>query len=331
MGDSALRAGLLAGLRGSGAQLHITLEGQSEDYLAGISIREDDIYYRSRSAWIDVCARVSRPVYVVNAGEINPAKGGRFPHRDRIAEMRSVLKRRGIVIAAGVGLKDPSVASSVSFGRAFREAAVMTWRDRDSRAEAGFGGVAPDWAFALGSASPAWSGYAERRLLALTLRFDRELPSPAWFDRVRSFAAASRLQIVTVAQVARDAPRAVALAERLDGEYLVAPSTRHDEVDQHVRSVYASSVAVVSDRAHALIMAATEGAYPVGSAVDPQKIDRLLRAVGLEQLTGTHDGIENRLERLPSVHSTLALPVSGARLRLRELTSRLRNAIADSA
>jgi hypothetical protein len=234
-----------------------------------------------------------------------------------------VIDRGGVVIAAGVGLKDPALAATVQFDRALREASVMSWRDHASRDAAGFGDVAPDWAFTLGSESSTWSGREARRFVAVTLRFDRPWPEERWFNAVRALASRHDATIVTVAQVARDAPLAVRLAEALGGIYLVARSTCHDDLDTHVRSVYAQSLAVVSDRAHALIMGATEGAYPLGTAADPQKIKRLLDTAGVGALTGHHDGFAERAAGVEAQLPGLPAAIGQARGQLSDLTARI--------
>ncbi|WP_242497612.1 polysaccharide pyruvyl transferase family protein [Microbacterium protaetiae] len=327
LGDSALRAGLLQALRGEGNRLHVYLDGQSSDYLSGIPLETRDILYTSRQAWLQASREVNRPVYVINAGEINPQPGVSFPGGKRIAEMRGVVNRGGIVVAAGLGLKDPTVAPKVVFDPKLREAAVMSWRDHGSRQGAGFGDVAPDWAFSLGPDPSAWPGKDSRRLIAVTLRFDRPWPGERWLAAVRTLAARTATRVVTIAQVARDAPRAVRLAGELQGEYLVAPTTRHDHLDAHVRAVYSRSLAVVSDRAHALIMGATEGAYPVGTAADPQKIRRLLDTVGIGALTGHHDGLAERAQNLELEVAGLESAIEAARRDLGLLTQRLNSAI----
>jgi polysaccharide pyruvyl transferase WcaK-like protein len=327
LGDSALRVGLLEALRSDSTRLHVHLEGQSSDYLTGVPLSRGDAFYPMRRPWLDATAKTANPVFVFNAGEINPQPDLLFPNPRRAAELSAVVERGGMVIAAGIGLKDPSVAARVVFEPALRHAAVVSWRDQASRDAAGFGDVAPDWAFALGSRTSNWAGADARPLIAVTLRFDRPWPEDRWFDAVRTLAARSNKQIVTVAQVARDAPLAVRLAEKLGGEYLVARSTRHDHLDAHVRSVYGSSVAVVSDRAHALIMGATEGAYPIGTAADPQKIKRLLDTAGVGALTGYHDGLADRAAELESVLPGLAEAITADRLALRALTARIHAAM----
>ncbi|MEW1835803.1 hypothetical protein [Microbacterium sp. NPDC079995] len=328
MGDSALRAGLLEALRESTVRMHVFLDGQTSDYVAGLPLNTSARFYSSRRLWLAEAMKVERPVYLVNAGEINPRRDLPFPHPARAAELHRVLERDGMIIAAGLGLKDPSIANDITFDHALRNAAVMSWRDRGSQEAAGFGGSAPDWAFSLGPDPRDWLGTTDRDAIAVTLRFDRPWPDSTWLRGVRAFADSARARVVTLAQVARDAPRAVALAEALGGEYSVPPSMQHDALDRHVRSIYRQSVAVVSDRAHALIMGATEGAYPIGSASDPQKIIRILNIAGVGALTGDHASFQDRAEMLHSVLPTLKEAMDSARAEVHALGSAVRRAIS---
>ncbi|MFT4214404.1 MAG: hypothetical protein QM622_06465 [Microbacterium sp.] len=165
----------------------------------------------------------------------------------------------------------------------------------------------------------------------MTMRFDRPWPGDDWASAVRALARETDARIVTLAQVARDAPRAVRLADALGGEYLAPPSMRHDDLDAHTRSVYQRSLAVVSDRAHGLIIGATEGAYPMGSGSDPQKISRLLAAVGLDGLVGHYDQFAEFAARFADHRPSLGPAVLAARARIAELTSRIHAVIDDVA
>jgi hypothetical protein len=283
--------------------------------------------YSARRAWLEASRKSRGAVFAVNAGEIDPIPTLPYPNPKRVAEARGVLGRGGVVIAAGLGFKDVDSAPRVAFDAVLRDAAVVSWRDAPTRDAAGFGGVAPDWGFALGSDPRTWAAPGDRQFLAVTLRFDRPWPDDRWLGMVRALGARTSTSIVTVAQVARDAPRAVRLAEALGGEYVVAASTRHDDVDANVRSVYSRSLAVVSDRAHALIIGATEGAYPVGSAANPQKVRRLLDVVGLGELTGDHNGLADRAESLVALLPGLAEGVESGRRDLAALTGRIREAM----
>ncbi|WP_242086123.1 hypothetical protein [Microbacterium lacticum] len=322
LGDSALRVAYLAALRGAGRHVHVYLGGATSDYTAGFVAASDLTLYDGRLEWADAEAAATRPVHAFNAGEINPRVGG-FPVARRAAECARVLDEGGALIFAGIGIKDVDNLRGVVFDPVMRSASVMSWRDQGSRDGAGFGDYAPDWAYSEGSPVDEWAPADQRPLLAVTLRFDRAWPGAAWISSVRRFAAATGSRIVTVAQVSRDAPRAVRLAEALGGEYLTPPSMRHDDLDVYVRAVYRKSLAVISDRAHGLIIGATEGAYPIGSGSDPQKIARLLTAVGLGSLVGRYDEFEEFAARFEAHLPGLAPAISGARADVADLTARI--------
>lgn len=326
LGDSALRVAYLGALRAPGRHVHVYLGEASSDFAAGFSGGADVTFYSQRSEWAGVEEAVARPVHAFNAGEINP-RAGVFPNPRRAGECARVLDAGGALIFAGIGIKNVEALDGVSFDPVMREASVMSWRDQGSRDGAGFGDFAPDWAYSEGTPVDDWSPAADRHLLAVTLRFDRAWPGEKWLASVRSFAAATQTRIVTVAQVARDAPRAVRLAEALGGEYVTPPSMRHDALDEYVRAVYRQSLAVISDRAHGLIIGATEGAYPIGSGSDPHKISRLLTAVGLGGLVGRYDEFDEFATRFEAHVPSLAPAVNAARADVADLTARIHAAM----
>lgn len=326
LGDSALRAAYLEAVRGEGCRFHVFLGHPTADYVSGLPLRPADQVYFDRTSWLAASSAARHPVHLFNAGEINPLRGA-FPYSDRSAELQRAVDAGGAVVVAGIGLRNPRSASSIKFHQVFRDALVVSWRDQPSRDAVGFGEVAPDWAFSLGADTSDWAGRDARPFLAVTLRFDRAWPESSWIEAVQRFAADTSTRIVTVAQVARDAPRAVQLAEALGGEYLVAPSTSHADLDSHVRAVYGQSLAVVSDRAHGLVMGATEGAYPLGSSADPEKISRMLRVVGLDELTGHYDQFGELAQQFESRLPGLAPAIDAARVTTSRLGRRIRAAM----
>jgi hypothetical protein len=323
LGDSALRAAYMSAVKSPSARLHVFLGEPTADYVSGLPLTVEDQVYQKRSRWVAKQDSLRNPVRVLNAGEINPSRGV-FPSTQESLEIRRLLNAGGVLIAAGIGLKDPQAARTIQFDQVLRDASIMSWRDEPSRDAAGFGEVVPDWAFALGSPTDDWARPASRPLLSVTMRFDRAWPDQPWFDAVRRLAAHTSTRIVTVAQVARDAPRAVRLAEALDGEYLVAPSTRHADLAEHVRGIFRQSIAVVSDRAHGLIIGATEGAYPVGSGEDPQKICRLLMTAGVGSLVGRYDELPGFVARFADELPGLAAAIDSARDAVSDITRRIR-------
>ncbi|GAA1812858.1 hypothetical protein [Nesterenkonia flava] len=328
LGDSALRAAYFEAAQGEGRRFHVHFEGQTTDYLTGIPLKPEHLVYNDRAEWIAASNSCRRAVMLFNAGEINPGRA--YPPRHTAIQLRNIVERDGLVLFAGTGMKDPSKVNGEAFHPVLRNAPVASWRDALSRDAAGFGTVAPDWAYALGTPTAEWASVNARPLLAVSLRFDRPLPDQTWIEAVRSLAEQTSTRIVTLAQVARDAPRAVRLAEMLGGEYLTPPSMKHADLDSHARSVYGEALAVISDRAHGLIIGASEGAYPIGSASNPQKIKRLLAAAGLGDLVGHYQELPEFAAQLEHRLSGFAPAIDTARAEIADLTGRI-NAAMDAA
>ena len=327
LGDSALRAAYFLAAQGQGRRFHVHFEGQTSDYVSGLPLSSDHVVYNDRSEWVEASKRSSGSVLLFNAGEINPQRA--YPPRHMAVQMRHIVKRGGIVIIAGAGVKDPAAMQDVVLHPIFKQAALASWRDRPTRDVMGFGTVAPDWAFSLGADTASWAAPKDRPLMPVSLRFDRPLPTEEWFAAVKDLARRTGSRIVTVAQVARDAPRSVQLAELLDGEYLIPPSMSHADLDRYVREVYAQSLAVISDRAHGLIIGASEGAYPLGTAANPQKIKRLLDAAGVGALTGQYDEFASLGAQLPEKWPELSPAINTARQQLAALAKRINTAMDD--
>lgn len=327
LGDSALRAGFLLAARGEGRRFHVLLENKTSDYVSGLPLQPEDRVYTKASKWGAASRAAERPVHLFEAGEINP-RAGTYPKRSRVAGLQQAVNAGGAVIVAGIGIRSPQVAAeAVTFHQVLQDAAIVSWRDQPSRDAAGFGDVAPDWAYSMGTPTSQWAPESERPLLPITLRYDRPWPEATWFDAVRALAGQTSTEIVTVAQVARDAPRAVRVAEELGGKYLVAASTSHRDLDDHVRDVYRRSLAVISDRAHGLIIGASEGAYPLGSAADPEKIKRLLDSAGLGELTGRYDELAQLGPQVVDRRSSLVSGIDTARATLTDLQERIHKAM----
>ncbi|MEU4365348.1 hypothetical protein [Promicromonospora sp. NPDC023987] len=328
LGDSALRAGFLLAARGEGRRFHVLLEGKTSDYVSGLPLKPEDRVYTKASKWGAASRAAVRPVHLFEAGEINPRPGATYPKRGRVAGLQQAVAAGGAVIVAGIGIRSPQVAAeTVTFHEVLRDAAIVSWRDQPSRDGAGFGDVAPDWAYSMGTPTSQWAPESERPLLPITMRFGRPWPEASWFDAIRALAEQTSTEIVTVAQVARDAPRAVRIAEELGGKYLVAASTSHHDLDVHVRDVYSRSLAVISDRAHGLIIGATEGAYPLGSAANPEKIKRLLESAGLGELTGPYDEFAQLAPQVVEHRANLAPAIDTSRATLTDLRERIHKAM----
>jgi len=327
LGDSVLRAGLFRALQGRNRAFHVYVRDhrgmdQSSDYMAGLNLGPNALLHETRSSWLAEGSRTRKAVHVFNAGEINPQQR-LYPASSRTRELEAVRSQGGAIIVAGVGLKNPDQVSNLRFSPEFQTADIMSWRDYGSRDAAGFGEVNPDWAFLLGAGTDSWNPTGNRPYLTVTLRFDRPYPDRDWLLGVRNIAEQLGASLVTVAQVARDAPRAVRLANDLNAKYLGASSFNHSALQEHIRDVFSQSLAVISDRAHGLIIGATEGAFPIGSGSDPQKIKRLMETVGLGDLVGSYTEINKFGKALPAYLNILAPAVDSARDKLNRLAVRM--------
>lgn len=323
LGDSALRAAYFEATQGDERRFHVQLgKPRTTDYLSGLPLRPQDNLYSKDASWVRASENTSKAVLLYYTGEFS-SQWTTYPPERTTKQLQRVLGNGGIVIVAGSGLKDPSAVDESYFHPVLREASLVSWRDGPSRDAAGFGDVAPDWAYSLGAPTSQWTSADARPLLAVTMRYDRAWPDDDWVQAVRDLSARTSTRIVTFAQVARDAPRAVRLAERLEGEYLIPPSMRHADLDVHARQIYGQSLAVISDRAHGLIIGATEGACPIGSAANSQKIERLLAPAGLDELVGHYDQLPEFGERLESQLPAVAPAIDTARAELSDLALRI--------
>jgi polysaccharide pyruvyl transferase WcaK-like protein len=281
LGDSVLRRPYLAALRGGG-QLHV-LNTDGPDYSSALGILSADIVYTSRRRWFTAAARevfMRRGVFALNAGEIVTGSG-----YARRASWQYVLATiaavgNGKVIGAGIGLRAPSEKAPALLRAITRRASLLSWRDAESQDSAQVGEVNPDWAFMTGS--DVRPGLVQRRsIVCIALRGDRPPPSREWITALYEWARTSGYELKVIVQVRRDATLAAQLASNLGCELVDWPDhCDHAAQERVVREVYARSVAVMSDRIHALILGLTEGASPIGvSTTSTEKSRRIFAAI----------------------------------------------------
>ncbi|MGB3769701.1 MAG: polysaccharide pyruvyl transferase family protein, partial [Rhodococcus sp. (in: high G+C Gram-positive bacteria)] len=205
---------------------------------------------------------------------------------------------------------------------------LVTWRDETSRDWVGTGTVTPDWAF--GEARTVTADPV-RTLLAVALRHDRPAPSADYVRLVRDVADAHGLEIVTVAQTGRDHALAAETAGALGARVIEWPSDDLLVAEQVLRQTYRSSFAVVSNRLHGLIMAATEGAVPIGLGTsDVEKLDRSMRAAGLGGLAremGDPRQTRQFVDDVVARRTEIAANVDAAALEVNALTERIAAAV----
>jgi len=338
IGDSLLRRPSLADARARGSRLHVFHGPSSPTFDSGLGLAPADATYRSFRRWLTAAARrgLRQPTLVIpNAGEVKVSRRGAI----RLGSIWLVsLLPRVRVLWIGAGVVGKPTLWSIPYLLLARRARFAGYRDAESVALLGAGTTVPDWAFALGTTPAEW-GPAERRFrLALILRGDRTDPSEDWIEWVARVAKTHGLTPTLVVQVRRDNALATRLATRLDGEALLFDeAASHAEQEARVRATYRDSCLAVGDRLHGLIVAATEGAAPLGWVESSSgKIARHFNAVDMT-IVGRHEG--GSADTLPdvTVHdlerwaASLEVRIEEARARIRRARSAADEAAARRA
>lgn len=291
LGDSVLRRAYLNELRHCG-ELHI-LAGEHPAYVSGLGLRPNDRVYSSKREWLVGAlqhVRREESMFAVNAGEVVTGRNYMTTYLWQSALARATRKGGGKTVAMGIANREHPATTQALLGRFVKRADFVTWRDDEAARTFGVGSVQPDWAVALGQSDEVLAKSSKRDQVAISLRGDRALPSEVWFTSVeQALARMGSPRVVVVVQVMRDTLRARDLASRFRGTtFEWAEDCSHSDHEKHIREIYRSSRAVISDRIHALIIGMTEGAIPVGFAPhSPQKVAKTFRAISPSTLAWT--------------------------------------------
>lgn len=326
LGDSVLRRPYLAALRDAG-ELHV-LVGSDADYASGLGIAEGDTVYASRARWLagaGAAAVRGKLTFAANAGEYvgSPREWVRSLWQPLLAVAARVSG--GSVVLGGASVRPGTQAGWTHLRLISRLAGFVTWRDRDSRERIGHGEVQPDWAFVCGGGQHD----SERSSIAVVMRGDRPAPPAQWFDAVVALAREREATIVVLVQVRRDLERAHELAEGLGATVLPWPDEAdHRRHEESVRQFYRTCSHVISDRIHALIIGATEGAIPLAfSTTNPTKIDRTFASVSAHRLTYVPEDLQSgRLSAQDDILQDVSAAAKGVETAAGRLTATIRGA-----
>ena len=337
VGDTVLRRGFLDHLR-TIAPLRVYIGDKTEDYVSGLGLRPDDIAVSDPRQWRAAVSKnlISGGVYAFDTGETEVERA--FAQRYlKIAPLLAVNRLRGgTAVQLGVGVR-ASTGWRHPVAGVLRLCDMVSWRDEKSRSMMGLGTVTPDWAFALGSDDAFLRHAAQPRpRLAIAVRqglshMSREKPTDEWVSTVRTMAHRLGLEPIVVAQIERDGQLAQELADRLGCEALPWLDDNHALQEERLRATYRESSLVLSDRLHALVIAATEGAVPIAASSGPMdKVTRTLEGAGIPRTSVQRmladsaaanavvdDALARRAEMMEAVVS--------ARERLRGVTATLRS------
>ncbi|MDQ1181547.1 polysaccharide pyruvyl transferase family protein [Rhodococcus sp. SORGH_AS_0301] len=332
VGDTALRRELFRALRPRGT-LHLWVGGLPETYLSGLGLDATDVLYRSRRTWRVAALRHAlkgRVLFAFHGGEISLTPAVLRSYALHLPLLALLRVRGGIAVHTSIGVRAPRRRTARILRWILAGCDLVTWRDDRSQEWIGLGTVTPDWAFAHrhGEALPPDD---ERPLMAVALRHDRPAPSEDYARTVCALAAAHGLDLVMTAQTAADMRSARQWAPLFGARVVEWPSDDLAQAEDVLRHTYRRCRAVVSNRLHGLIMAATEGAVPIGLGTsDVEKLDRGMRAAGLVSVAlhaQDSDVALSFAEDVLSRRDEVRRRVIGAAGELDELTDRIAGAL----
>lgn len=337
IGDSILRRSYLDALRAVG-DLHL-LVGQHAGYISGLRLDPRDVCYEKRRQWLrpllGCLVKGQRVCIAPNSGEtvislLRPKKTWWLMLLNRLVGGRNIF--------CGVGLRNIDSPSLPFADRIMSKCYLLvfdyvSWRDHYSRKSVeGVGEIAPDWAFAEGQSDALLARPdISRGYVAISLRGDRPFPNTMWLIAIKDFSLARGLELIAVAQVARDVKHTARIAELLGCRHVDWSDAALGNFarEKVVRDIYRKSAMVVSDRLHALILGLTEGAVPLGFPVrSAEKCDRALATVGIHGACysasgGSAEGFAQKADGLMAQQGIFMKKVQIARRQLKKVEHRL--------
>lgn len=325
LGDALLRRALVREMSRLGTW-EVYVGNAGDDYVRALHLPASARVHRSRGRWLLAAGasllRRSRAVLVVNPGEVSST---------RIELLLGLVSSALLVVAKigrnpgyrlGIGARDRRRPLSIGHEIATALATRNVWRDAVSRDLFGRGEVAPDWAFAL----PTHDTLGPRDLVVVTYRGDKAPPSLTALRAVRDWATARGFELVVTAQVRRDDESADEMARQLGVRHVRPSSPSLTDIEELVHDLYHRAVVVLSNRIHALIVGALDGAAPGAILAHPDvKIERTLRAGHLSVTplpdTASTEMIHEYLDGLVASAPATARAVERAAADLRALAS----------
>lgn len=289
IGDIVLRRAMVQELAPM-AKLHVYVGGAPADYVRGLDLPPDAVLYRNFVKWTTAATaatlRCDGTGIVLNAGEVSCSRHDGMWHLALLPAVALGRLLRGPSFRVGVGARDRSGLWQWPIWLAGRLCKTVVWRDARSRDMYGYGTVGPDWAF-----RDVWAGPADgpRPYVALSFRGDRPRPSGMDTGTIAQWCRQQGWEPIVVSQVRRDTEANAIMANAIGCAHVAFPlQASAQEVELAVREVYARSVAILSDRLHALILAGSCGAAPCGIvSYEDNKLDRTLSAAGMQSAVFT--------------------------------------------
>lgn len=324
IGDLILRRQLLRWVRPIG-RLHIFIGHAPPGYAEGLALTDEDRIYRSFSAWYQagLSSALRQPTsYLFKPGEIQLTLKGLKEHVAMLPLAWLIRLRGGHVARVGAGSRNFAALPRLLMLPSISVAQRVWWRDLATARYLG-GSVMPDLAFGEGDDIESIDqSIATRDTLVVSMRGDRSDVPKNWIDGVRLYSQRSKLRVMAVTQVLRDASLARTLAQELDGDCVDWDGFNHHQKEIEINKVYRRAALVVSDRLHVLIAAYTHGAAPIALQTDrSDKIDRHFAAIDVRGVTSycqdqSPEQIADILAKAASRRSSVLAALPGARAQL---------------
>ncbi|RZI85838.1 MAG: polysaccharide pyruvyl transferase family protein [Rubrivivax sp.] len=294
IGDIILRRQLLRWLRPLG-RLHVYVGHSIPGYDQALELSGNDHVYHSFGSWYRAglsAALGGTGAYFFKPGEIQMSLPGLKEHVSMVPLLALLRLRGRPVMRVGSGSRNFAPLPRLAMWPSLALAQRTWWRDPQTAAYLGHGGVMPDLAFGEGDDVVRVGAAPERDTLVVSMRGDREPVHQRWIDGVRRVADERGLRIVAVTQVLRDEATSQALARALGGTCIGWTGGDHHGKEQELRDLYRRTRLAVSDRLHVLIAAFTNGAVPVAlQCHGSDKIARHFEAIGVRGLLTDSTGM----------------------------------------
>jgi len=336
VGDAVIRRLVVSWLRETRCRLHIYVGNAPDEWIEQLRLQPGDVIYRRRDlgAWMRalVLGRGSRAL-VFDPGEV-PLERSALPLECLWLAITALLRVRNIrVVRPPRGIGRPARLSVLVHRIACKLSDAAFWRDLESLKTIRVGYPSPDTAFHESFDKRQEAGETRTKLV-VSLRGSRPSPTEEWILGLNDFATRNGLSIVIASQVRSDEAACMLLKERTGWDYLPWPS---DETslsrERRLRCLYSECKVIVSDRLHALILAANSGAIPTELVVNPSgKVQSNFQQIGMEHVSMDATGLTRKqvattLERSLELNSQFETYLEAAGRAVDDLRLRIRNVL----
>jgi polysaccharide pyruvyl transferase WcaK-like protein len=282
-------------------------------------------------------------VYAFHVGEMSLTTKLAISYAKQLPLVALARTRGGAAIHCGLGIRGGLQGGSADKVRVqvvksiLVACACVTWRDETSAHVMGIGAVEPDWAFGARDLRQGVDADLDRRTVAVALRHDRDRPSDEFVNAVQKYASDRGLEIVLTAQTERDLRPARENAARFGGRAIEWTDSALGVAEDNLRATYRGCHTVISNRLHGLVIAATEGATPIGLTTgDPEKLARTLDSAGLlgvcfDTRNAPEQDILSHLNAVDSKSADIRIAVKQAQSRLAQHADDLVELISSNA